>query len=112
MHELRTITDARMFPSALVGEPVAVGSILGGRYCIRRFIAAGGMGEVYEADDQLLGDPVAVKLLREDLSRKPDAQARFADEIRLSRKITHPNVCRVFDAGLDSERVFYTMELY
>ena len=50
-----------------------------------RFVAAGGMGEVYEADDQLLGDPVAVKLLRTDLIRKPGAQARFADEIRLAR---------------------------
>jgi len=112
MHELRTITDARMFPSALVGEPVAVGTVLGGRYSVRRFVAAGGMGEVYEADDQLLRDPVAIKLLRTDLIRKPGAQARFADEIRLARRVTHANVCRVFDVGVDGERVFYTMELY
>ena len=109
---LNTVTDARLFPSALVGEPLAAGASLGGRYRIRRFVAAGGMGEVYEADDQLLGDPVAVKLLRRDLIRKPGAQARFADEIRLARRVTHPNVCRVFDAGTDGDRVFYTMELF
>ena len=93
-------------------NPLAVGDTLGGRYRIRRFVAAGGMGEVYEADDQLLGDPVAIKLLRTDLIRKPGAQARFADEIRLARRITHQNVCRVFDAGIEGERVFYSMELY
>ena len=108
-----TITDAGRSPgSALPADCLGEGTILGGRYRIRRFVAAGGMGEVYEADDQLLGDPVAIKLLRSDLIRKPGAQARFAEEIRLARKITHPNVCRVFDAGLDNDRVFYSMELY
>jgi len=111
-----TVTDAQspgtMFASALQGAPLAAGEILGGRYRIVRFVAAGGMGEVYEADDQLLGDPIAIKLLRRDLIRKPGAQARFADEIRLARRITHPNVCRVFDVGADGDRIFYTMELH
>jgi serine/threonine-protein kinase len=108
-----TVTDAGRSPGVTEPlQPLVEGSVLGGRYRIRRFVAAGGMGEVYEADDQLLGDPVAIKLLRDDLIRKPGAQARFADEIRLARKITHPNVCRVFDAGLDKDRVFYSMELY
>jgi len=108
-----TVTDAGRSPGVTEpAQPLVEGAVLGGRYRIRRFVAAGGMGEVYEADDQLLGDPVAIKLLRTDLIRKPGAQARFADEIRLARKITHPNVCRVFDAGLEGERVFYTMELY
>lgn len=108
-----TVTDAGRSPGvAPPDQPLVEGATLAGRYRIRRFVAAGGMGEVYEADDQLLGDPVAIKLLRTDLIRKPGAQARFADEIRLARKITHPNVCRVFDAGLDHERVFYSMELY
>lgn len=107
-----TVTDHHSPGICLVGEPLGEGSVLGGRYRIRRFVAAGGMGEVYEADDQLLGDPVAVKLLRTDLIRKPGAQARFADEIRLARRVTHPNVCRVFDVGSDGERIFYTMELH
>jgi eukaryotic-like serine/threonine-protein kinase len=107
-----TLTDARDPGSALARAPLASGDVLGGRYRITRFVAAGGMGEVYEADDQLLGDPLAIKLLRSDLIRKSGAQARFADEIRLARRVTHPNVCRVFDVGIDGERVFYTMELH
>jgi serine/threonine-protein kinase len=108
-----TITDANspgfLFP---IDRALSAGATLGGRYAITRFIAAGGMGEVYEARDELLRDIVAVKLLRADLLRKPGAQERFADEIKLARKVTHTNVCRVFEVGLDGERVFYTMELH
>jgi serine/threonine protein kinase len=88
------------------------GSSLAGRFRIERFIAAGGMGEVHQARDLLLDDLVAVKLLRQDLSRKPAAQSRFAEEIRLARRVTHRNVCRVFDVGIDGARVFFTMELH
>ena len=77
-----------------------------------RFIAAGGMGEVYETEDTVLAEPVAVKLLRPALVAKPGAQERFAEEIRLARKVTHPNVCRVFDVGIDGELIFFTMELH
>jgi len=107
-----TITDAHSSGAVPIGQPFAPGAVLGGRYQIKRFVAAGGMGEVYEADDQLLRDPVAIKLLRLDLVRKPGAQARFAEEIRLARRVTHNNVCRVFDVGVDGEHVFYTMELH
>ena len=93
-------------------ERLEAGRLLAGRYRVVRFVAAGGMGEVYQADDVLLGDGVALKLLRGDLLRKDGAQARFADEIRLARRVTHPNVCRVFDVGVEGARVFYTMELH
>ena len=105
-----TVTDAQA--TGTVPDPLAAGSVLGGRYRIVKFLAAGGMGEVYEALDQLLGEPVAIKLMRCELVGKPHAQERFADEIRLARKVTHINVCRVFDVGADGERVFYTMELH
>jgi serine/threonine-protein kinase len=114
MEHLReaTYTDARSPGSALTGAPLGVGSLLSGRYRISRFVAAGGMGEVYEAADQLLGEPVALKLLRADLLRKRGAQERFAEEFLLARRVTHPNVCRVFEVGVEGERLFYTMKLY
>ncbi len=106
-----TATDPH---SLLAGSEsaLAAGSLLAGRYHIERFIAAGGMGEVHQVHDSLLDERVAVKLLRQDLSGKPSAQARFADEIRLARRVTHRNVCRVFDVGIDGPRVFFTMELH
>jgi serine/threonine-protein kinase len=106
-----TATDPRPPPSG-DGSVLAPGSLLAGRYHIERFIAAGGMGEVHQAHDGLLNERIAVKLLRQDLSSKPSAHARFADEIRLARRVTHRNVCRVFDVGIDGPRVFFTMELH
>ncbi len=106
-----TVTDpqaTRTAPSLLL----APGALLAGRYRIERFLAAGGMGEVHQVLDEVLGERVAVKLLRQDLSDKRDAQQRFTDEIRLARRVTHRNVCRVFDVGADGPRVFFTMELH
>jgi serine/threonine-protein kinase len=108
-----TATDPRAVRAAfMLPKTIAEGSWLDGRYHIIRFLAAGGMGEVYEARDQLLEERVAIKLMHRDLVGKPGARERFADEIRLARRVTHYNVCRVFDVGSDGQRVFYTMELH
>ena len=108
-----TATDPRTLRAAFAAPRTIVeGTWLDGRYHILRFLAAGGMGEVYEARDQLLEENVAVKLMRRELVGKPGARERFADEIRFARKVTHFNVCRVFDVGADGDRVFYTMALH
>lgn len=109
-----TVTDDSREPPApcRTGDSLGVGDVLAGRYRIERFIAGGGMGMVYEARDILLSEPVAIKLLRPELLDKPGAQERFAEEIRIARRVTHPNVCRVFDVGIDGARIFFTMELH
>src|ERR1700687_2663426 len=90
-------------PSTLVAltltPPVLLpGQVLAARFRLRRFIAHGGMGEVWEAEDlEFAGEPVAVKTLRSEIARDDWALARFRREIQLARKVTHPNVCRVFD---------------
>jgi serine/threonine protein kinase len=81
------------------------------RYRIIRFIAAGGMGEVYEADDLVLGSPVALKVLHADLAASPRAIDRLRREVALARKVTHPGICRLHDIGEHDGRVFLTMEL-
>lgn len=94
---------------------LVVGEVLASRYRITRFIASGGMGEVYAATDTSLGVEVAVKTL--SAGRATDARAidRFRREIRLARRVTHPHVGRVYDVGFHGERlhriVFFTMEL-
>src|SRR5579871_707312 len=75
------------------------GTILDERYRIVALLGRGGMGEVYRADDLKLQQPVALKFLPESLALKPSALARFHNEVRISRQITHPNVCRVYDIG-------------
>ena len=74
-----------------------VRQILANRFEIIRFIAQGGMGEVYEALDKELNERVALKTVRFDLAQKVQTLERFKREIQLARRVTHPNVCRTFD---------------
>ena len=62
-------------------------------------LGKGGMGEVYRADDLKLGLQVALKFLPENVERDSDRLDRFVSEVRMSLRVTHPNVCRVFDVG-------------
>jgi tetratricopeptide (TPR) repeat protein/TolB-like protein len=71
--------------------------LVAARYRIVRFIARGGMGEVYEAEDLELGVRVALKTVRPDAEGRSQATERFKREIQLARQVTHPNVCRIFD---------------
>jgi Tfp pilus assembly protein PilF/tRNA A-37 threonylcarbamoyl transferase component Bud32 len=74
------------------------GEVLCERFRIVRLIGKGGMGEVYEAWDQDLEDHVALKTLRLEISTHELFTSRFRREIQLARKVTHPNVCRIFDS--------------
>ena len=73
------------------------GDTIAGRFVIVRFIARGGMGEVYEADDTALRTRVALKTLRPELAADAGSLERFRREVLLARSVAHPNVCRVFE---------------
>jgi eukaryotic-like serine/threonine-protein kinase len=92
------------------------GDVLVQRFSITRFLARGGMGEVYEARDLELGCSVALKLLRPSIIWHPGATDRFREELRLARMVSSPYVCRVYDFSRQrsadgTELYFYTMEL-
>ena len=86
------------------------GTMLAGRYRMVGLLGRGGMGEVYRADDLKLGQPVALKFLPRDVERDPERLERFLTEVRLSLRVTHPNVCRVFDIAQADGRHFLSME--
>jgi serine/threonine-protein kinase len=86
------------------------GDVLANRYRIIALLGKGGMGEVYRADDLSLGQPVALKFLPELLADSPDAIARFRNEVRVARQVSHPNVCRVYDLGEVDGQYFLSME--
>ena len=73
------------------------GDLVADRFRITRFLARGGMGEVYEAEDVELHERVALKSIRSELLNDGRSLERFKREVHLSRKVTHPNVCRIFD---------------
>jgi len=85
-------------PPAPFATPVfSPGQVVAGRYRIVRYLSRGGMGEVYEAEDAELPDRVALKTLLPAIASDDAMIASFKQEIRLARKIAHPNVCKVFD---------------
>lgn len=89
-------------------------SLGNGRFRLIELVGRGGMGEVYRAEDTELADIVALKVLRSRFRGEEHIDARFRGEIRLARKISHPNVCHIFDLflerrGLD-EVLYFTME--
>lgn len=85
------------------------GMLVAGRYRIIALLGRGGMGEVYRADDLSLGQPVALKFLPQAASDE-DTLERFRSEVRIARRISHPNVCRVYDIGQADQQVFLSME--
>ncbi len=105
------------------------GDLVSDRYRIIRFIARGGMGEVYEAEDlEFSGsqghaiERVALKTVRMDMADRDDSIQRFRLEILHSRKVSHPNVSRIFESGRHriestvpgqppTEILYFTMEL-
>jgi len=68
------------------------------------------MGEVYRADDLVLGQPVALKFLPEAAAKNEDLLNRFRNEVRTARRVSHPNVCRVYDVGEAEGQTFLSME--
>lgn len=87
------------------------GRVLADRYEIRRPVGQGGMGRVYEAFDRTLEERVAIKVLRPQFAREPEMARRFLLEIRLARRITHPNVCRLHEYGESGGIRYLCMEL-
>ena len=130
-HEAETLTGGDFTPPA--SSPRVTGrssapplfapdTVLAERFRIVRFIAQGGMGEVYEAEDLELRERVALKTIGRAVADDERAMERFRREVQLSRRVTHANVCRIFDifrqrvsspdpARPDAGIAFLTMEL-
>ncbi|HVO29484.1 MAG TPA: protein kinase [bacterium] len=107
-------TDAIGSEKTLAGPPEAarVGTIIAKRYEILGFLGKGGMGLVYKAHDMELDEDVAIKLLQPEYTRELSEIERLKREIVTARKITHPNVIRLHDFGLDeSDEGFISMEV-
>ncbi|HEU5233898.1 MAG TPA: serine/threonine-protein kinase [Terriglobales bacterium] len=84
--------------------------MLSDRYRVVAALGRGGMGEVYRADDLKLGHPVALKFLPRAFAEDPHRLEMFHAEVRNSRQVSHPNVCRVYDIGQFQDLTFLTME--
>jgi tetratricopeptide (TPR) repeat protein len=113
--QTQAVSDSPADVPARRGERTfAPGDAVAGRYRVERFLSRGGMGEVYQVLDGQLGERVALKTVHALRSGESERAGELRREVLLSRKVTHPNVCRIFDFGVhpgDPPVAFLTMEL-
>jgi eukaryotic-like serine/threonine-protein kinase len=100
------------------GSGLLPGDLLANRFRILRYIARGGMGEVYEGEDLELNVRVALKTVLLSENAGPEALIQLKQEVQTARQVTHPNVCRIFDIAQHKDANtaegglwFITMEL-
>ncbi len=110
----RQATTVAGTPGSASPEPradrLAPGARLTERYRIVHLLGRGGMGQVYRAEDLQLGQDVALKILSAAAQRDPKKLSLLINEVKLSRQITHPNVCRVHDLRRAGDLHFISME--
>jgi serine/threonine protein kinase/Tfp pilus assembly protein PilF len=91
-------------------KELTTGVTFAGRYQIIEELGHGGMGRVYKVFDTDIKEKIALKLLRPEIALDKETVERFSNELKLARKISHRNVCRMFDLGKAEGTTFITME--
>ena len=91
-------------------EELTTGSTFAGRYQIIEELGKGGMGRVYKVFDNKINEKIALKLIKPEIALDRETIERFSNELRLSRRIGHRNVCKMFDIGEAEGARFITME--
>ena len=91
-------------------QELPAGTLLG-HYKVVRRLGRGGMGVVYQAEDQKLGRPVAIKLLPEATRQDPSALERFWREARTASALNHPGICTIYELNESGSQLFIVMEL-
>lgn len=92
-------------------DDVSVGTLLGGRYRLERVLGEGGMGVVYLAsDEEVKGESFAIKVLKPEIRKYPEALDLLREEVRRTRALGHPNIVGVYSLNSDHSNVYMIME--
>jgi tetratricopeptide (TPR) repeat protein/tRNA A-37 threonylcarbamoyl transferase component Bud32 len=91
-------------------KELTIGSIFAGRYQVIEELGKGGMGKVYKVLDKEIAEKIALKLLNPEIAADEETIERFRNELKLARKISHRNVCRMYDINKEEGVLYITME--
>jgi len=86
------------------------GTVFASRYEIIEELGKGGMGKVYRVEDKKIKEEVALKLIKPEVASDKKTIERFSNELKMARKISHRNVCRMYDLGEEKGTHYITME--
>jgi len=100
------VTDTIEVPK----EELTTGTSYAGRYQIIEELGKGGMGKVYKAHDTEINEKVALKLIKPEVAADKKTVERFRNELKLARKISHKNVCRMYHLSKTEDAQYITME--
>jgi tRNA A-37 threonylcarbamoyl transferase component Bud32/tetratricopeptide (TPR) repeat protein len=106
-------TEEKPLPTQTIEAPreeLTTGSTFAGRYQIIEEIGKGGMGKVYKAQDKKINEMVALRLIKSESASDRKTIERFGNEMKFARKVSHRNVCRMYDLGEEKGSHFITME--
>ena len=110
---LSSLKDISVSQTKTIQAPtkeLTTGSTFAGRYQVIEDLGKGGMGKVYKVNDTKIKEKVALKLIKPEVASDKENIERFSNELKLARKISHRNVCRMFDMGEAEGAHFITME--
>ena len=97
-HVVSTRVDSSPARETSMAPRFAPAQVISDRFAVIRFLARGGMGEVYEVEDRLLhGERVALKIIRPEIAEEAGSTQRFEQEVLLARKVHHPNLCPIYE---------------
>ena len=105
-----TFSRRRAATSQIEGAPYKPQDLVANRYLIKDIVGAGPLGFVFRAHDKELDVEVALKVINPKLLQSADEKKQFAKQLRLARKLSHPNLVRVYEEGEDGERPYFTSQ--
>ena len=117
--DLQTISDLQTDPSGILTKPprengntshLKPGDVIADKFVVEHVLGRGGMGVVYRAVERVTNQVVAVKVIHNENAANKKAIARLIEEGIATREISHPNIVRIFDIGLDGDRPYIAME--
>lgn len=105
-----TFSRRRSATGVVEGAPYRPQDLVANRYLIKDVVGAGPLGFVFRAHDKEIDVEVALKVINPKLVQTADERKQFAKQLRLARKLSHPNLVRVYEEGEDQERPYFTSQ--